>query len=192
MRTHSLWAQVRSSARPAASCRGWWSQQRWRGGINILNTEANAPLLAGNLISVGLSAVLTVAISLMFPEPRVQLGAAEGETSPPAEDNGVPFASASIQLRQGEGLRVSCYMLAAEAALSQAPNKTQVKKPGGPWTLRLWESAAEAEEVARIRKPIFITAAGNLDRLTGRLAPCSPCRRAPPGGACPFSGQADA
>ena len=39
------------------------------GEINILNTEANPPLLAGNCISIGLSAILVVGISLVFPEP---------------------------------------------------------------------------------------------------------------------------
>ena len=41
-----------------------------QGSITILNTEANAPLLAGNLISNLLSLVLVVSISLIFPEGR--------------------------------------------------------------------------------------------------------------------------
>ncbi len=41
-----------------------------QGSISILNTEGNAPLLAGNLISNLLSLVLVVSISLIFPEGR--------------------------------------------------------------------------------------------------------------------------
>ena len=40
------------------------------GEISILSTEANPPLLAGNCISIGLSAILVVGISLVFPEGR--------------------------------------------------------------------------------------------------------------------------
>ena len=44
--------------------------QLTQGSISILNTEANAPLLAGNLISNLLSLLLVVSISLIFPEGR--------------------------------------------------------------------------------------------------------------------------
>ena len=44
--------------------------QLTQGSISILNTEANAPLLAGNLISNMLSLILVVSITLIFPEGR--------------------------------------------------------------------------------------------------------------------------
>ena len=37
------------------------------GSISILTTGLNPPLLTGNIFSVGVSAILVVAISLLFP-----------------------------------------------------------------------------------------------------------------------------
>ena len=38
------------------------------GAINITTTGLNPPLLTGNIFSVGISAILVVAISLIFPQ----------------------------------------------------------------------------------------------------------------------------
>ena len=38
------------------------------GAINITTTGLNPPLLTGNIFSVGISTILVVAISLIFPE----------------------------------------------------------------------------------------------------------------------------
>jgi hypothetical protein len=46
------------------------STQLTQGSLTILNTEANGPLLAGNVISNVLSLILVVSISLCFPEGR--------------------------------------------------------------------------------------------------------------------------
>ena len=41
-----------------------------QGSLTILNTEANGPLLAGNIISNVFSMILLITISLCFPEGR--------------------------------------------------------------------------------------------------------------------------
>ena len=46
------------------------TSQLTQGAVNIITTEANAPLLAGNLISNLLSLVIVVSVSLIFPEGR--------------------------------------------------------------------------------------------------------------------------
>ena len=60
--------QLRSSGRRAASRPGWrWPRSR-TAPSNITTTGLNPPLLAGNIIAVGVSTILLVSISLIFPE----------------------------------------------------------------------------------------------------------------------------
>lgn len=46
------------------------TSQLTQGAINIITTEANAPLLAGNIISNVLSFVIVISVSLIFPEGK--------------------------------------------------------------------------------------------------------------------------
>ena len=125
------------------------------GAINITTTGLNPPLLAGNIIAFGVSLVLVVGISLIFPAKSLFDWVLLKEQITTSEDRVRPRLLPGLRMHSFVGHNVLTLLVQAADAQSSC---VQVKKQGALDASAV-ESDADMEEVARIRKPVKIAVA---------------------------------
>ena len=125
------------------------------GAISIATTGLNPPLLAGNIIAFGVSLVLVVGISLIFPAKSLFDWVLLKEQITTSESTVRSLPAPRLRMHSCERHKALTLLVpVADASFSCA----QVKKQGALDASAV-ESDADMEEVARIRKPVKIAVA---------------------------------